>query len=143
MSALKQEKLKSGTFKHIESELEAYWDSVKELKRLKSNIIHATPHHDNSGGGRSNLPSDPTGSSTVTLLTHRKIVQLETIIRAIRTVHDQLEPEKRDLIQIKYWTHPQMLTWDGIAQKLNVSRRMALYWRDDIIRDIADQLGWS
>lgn len=133
-------KLKTGTFKHIESELYSYWDSVKEVRRLQADILHSTPFIED--GGRSNLPGDPTSRKVTTMLMHRRLQQLEQITNAIKTVYDRLPPEKKRLIELKYWTHPQPLTWEGIAQKVHISRRTALYWRDEIIYALADQLGW-
>lgn len=142
MSAAKKEKLRAGTFKHIESELFAYWDTVKEIARLQEEIIHATPDIKNIGGGRSNLPGDPTGTTVVALVSHRRLEQLEKIVDAIQTVYERLPEDKKKLIRLKYWTHPQTLTWDGIARQVPISKRMALYWRDEIVLEIAHRLGW-
>lgn len=134
-------KIRDGVFKHVEAELYSYWDSIKELKRLREEIIYSTSSVEGDGG-KSNLPSDPTGRKVTALLMHRRIQQLEQITEAIRTVYDQLPPEKQRLVQLKYWTSPQILTWEGIAQKVHISRRTALYWRSEIVNAIAEQLGW-
>lgn len=133
-------KIRPGTFKHVENELFCYWETVKEVKRLRADIIHATPVRDSEGRG--NLPGDPTGRTAVVLMTHRRLEQMERVVNAIRTVFDGLEPEKQRLIQLKYWTRPQTRTWEGIAQELHISRRQALRWRDQIVQDIAIHLGW-
>lgn len=138
---LLSEKIRKGTFKHIESELYAYHDTLKEIERLKKDIYLASPILDEVGI-RSNSPSDPTGKKVATMLMHRRINQLEQITAAISEVYNKLPNEKKKLIKVVYWTKPQTLTWDGIAIELNVSRRQALYWRDEIVYAIARILGW-
>jgi len=136
-------KLRRGTFQHVESELYAYHDTKKEIVRLKNEILHASPNYDeNVGGGRSNLPGDPTGRTAVLLVTHRRIEQLERIVEAIESVVERLPEHKKQLVRLRYWDKPRMLTWDGIAMRLDVSRRTAMNWRDEIVYSIAEKLGW-
>lgn len=135
------EKIRKGTFKHIEGELYAYHETLKEIERLKKDIYLASPVPDETGI-RSNLPGDPTGKKVTTMLMHRRIQQLEQIADAIFEVYNRLPNDKKKLIKVVYWTKPQTLTWDGIAIELNVSRRQALYWRDEIVYAIATILGW-
>ena len=135
-------KLKNGTFKHIESELYAYHETKKEIIRLKNDILHASRPPDLVGGGRSNWPGDPTGETATLLATHRRIEQLERIVEAIESVVERLPDKKRKLVQLRYWDKPRVLTWDGIALKLEVSRATALRWRDEIVYAIAEKIGW-
>ena len=136
-------KISRGAFQHVESELYAYHDTKKEIVRLKNEILHASPVRDeNVGGGRGNLPGDPTGRTAVLMVTHRRIEQLERIVDAIEAVYERLPKEKQELVRLKYWTQPQTLTWEGIALKLHVSRRTAINWRDEIVYAIAERLGW-
>lgn len=136
------EKIKKGTFKHIESELYAYHDTCREIEELRKNILLSSAVPDLTGGGKSNLPGDPTGRVATRLATHRKLEQLERIVYAIEKVVNQLPDEKKKLVKLKYWTKPQTLTWDGIAQELHISRRTAINWRNDIVYAIAEILGW-
>lgn len=135
-------KLRKGTFKHIESELFSYEETKREIELIRADIIHSTPFHDNIGGGRSNTRSDPTAIAATLLTSHRKLEQMERIVNAIDRVYESLPAERKELVRLKYWTKPQTLTWDGIARELNVSRRQAIRWRDDILHSIADRVGW-
>lgn len=137
-----KEKLKRGTFKHIESELFCYKETKKELNRLKEEILYATPYYEMTGGGRSNLPGDPTGMAATTILSHRRIEQLERIVEAIGEVYGQLPEEKQKLVRLKYWTKPQTRTWQGIADQIPVNRSTAIRWRNEIVYLIAEKLGW-
>ena len=135
-------KIKKGTFQHVESELYSYHDTKKEIVRLKNEIIYSSPIDENVGGGRSNLPGDPTGRMAVLMVSHRKIEQLERIVDAIESVVERLPTEKKELIRLRYWTRPQLLTWDGIAERLHISRRQAFNWRDEVVYAVADKIGW-
>lgn len=136
-------KLRRGTFQHVESELYGYHDTKKEIARIKNDILHGKANFDeNVGGGRSNLPNDPTGNSATLLASHRKIEQLERIVDAIESVVNTLPDQKRHLVELRYWARPQTLTWDGIAMRLDVSRRTAINWRDEIVYAVAEKIGW-
>lgn len=134
-------KLKKGTFKHIESELYAFEDTKKEIEWIREEILHRTPMIDNPEG-RSNAPSDPTATTATLLMTHRRLDQLERIVKAIDQIYQELPDDKKKLIKLKYWTKPQTKTWEGIAQEINISRRQALRWRNEIVFAIADAIGW-
>lgn len=135
-------KLRRGTFQHIEAELYAYHDTLKEIARLREEILHTSPEPDRTGGGRSNLPSDATGETATRLMTDKRLSMMSQVVDAIQAVYDGLPPEKQKLVKLRYWTRPQLLTWDGIALEIGVSRRQALRWRDDIVTAVALRLGW-
>lgn len=136
-------KIKTGTFKHVESELYAYHETRKEIVRLKNEILYGTASDDeNVGGGKSNLPGDPTGRTAMLMVTHRKIEQLERIADAIESIIDRLPQQKKKLVQLRYWARPQTLTWDGVAKEIPVHRATAIRWRDEIIYAVAEKIGW-
>ncbi|MGG4267419.1 transcriptional regulator [Peribacillus simplex] len=136
-------KLKKPTFKHIESELYSYRETLREIEFLRNNIMFTKENTDeNVGGGRSSFPSSPTEMIGSRLATHKQLIKLEEIANAIEKVYTGLPETHRKLIQLKYWTKPQQLTWEGIAQKLHVSRRQAFNWRDEIINVLGELLGW-
>lgn len=136
-------KIRKGAFKHVESELHAYFDTQKEIIRIKNEILHGSGSIDeNVGGGKSNLPGDPTGRMAVLLTSHRRLDHLQSIVNAIDSVYNGLPKEKQKLVKLKYWTRPLCLTWDGIAMELSISRITAIRWRDEIVVCIADKIGW-
>lgn len=136
-------KIRRGTLQHIESELYAYHDTRSEIMRIKNEIVHGKASNDeNIGGGRSNLPGDPTGRIVVQLTSHKKLEQLQHIVDAIEKVLTRLPDDKLGLVKRRYFTRPQTLTWDGLARELHVSRRTAMYWRNEIVVAIAEQIGW-
>ncbi|MEF2243979.1 transcriptional regulator [Paenibacillus sp. IITD108] len=138
-----QTKLKRGTFQHIESELYAYHDTRKEIVRLKNEILYGKGNEDeNTGGGRSSLPSDPTAKTAIMLTSHKHLEQLQNITDAIESVYNRLPEDKQMLIKLKYWTKPQKLSWDGIADSIFISRRQAFRWREQIVMMIGEKIGW-
>jgi len=137
-------KLDKGVFRHVEAELYRYHETKREIVRLRNDILYGkTPHDENVGGGRSNLPGDPTGKAATLLTTNRRLEQMERVVEAIETVYDEVSEDKKRLIELKYWTRPQILTWEGIAQKLHVSRNTAINWRNEIVLAIAKLVGWD
>lgn len=136
-------KLKKATFKHIESEIYSYKDTLREIDELRKNIMFCSENDDeNVGGGRSSLPSSPTEQIGTRLATHKRLGKLEEIANAIEKVYTGLPETHRKLVELKYWTRPQTKTWDGIAVEMNVSRRQAFRWKDEIISAVSEVLGW-
>ena len=136
-------KLKKPTFKHIESELYSYHDTLREIQFLRNNLMFCKENDDeNIGGGRSSNISSPTEQIGTKLATHTRLNTLETVTNAIEKVYTGLPESHQKLVKLKYWTKPQLKTWDGIAQELHVSRRQAIYWRNEIINTISEVLGW-
>jgi phage transcriptional activator, RinA family len=137
-------KLHKATFQHVESELGCYHDTRKEIIVLRNEILRGGGRGDdeNVGGGRGNLPGDPTGRKAVLLTSHKKLEQLQAIVDAIESIVERLPEEKQRLIHLKYWSRTQRLTWEGIGMEINVSARQAMRWRDEIIAAIAHKIGW-
>jgi RinA family phage transcriptional activator len=136
-------KLKKATFKHIESELYSYKDTLKEIETIRKDIIFTRQNEDeNVGGGRSSTPSSPTERIGTMLATNKKLEQLEKIANAIEKVYTGLPEEYQKLVRLKYWTRPQLKSWEGIAEDLNVNRATAFRWRDQVVTTVAEVLGW-
>jgi RinA family phage transcriptional activator len=136
-------KLKKATFKHIESELYGYHDTLREIDNLRKDIMFCNENEDeNIGGGRNNLPSSPTERIATRLATHKRLTQLEEVTNAIYKVFQGLPEDYQKLVRLKYWTRPQTLTWEGIADKLFITSRQAMRWRDEIVWSIGEVLGW-
>jgi RinA family phage transcriptional activator len=136
-------KLKKATFKHIESELYSYHDTLREINNLRKDIMFTRENDDeNIGGGRSSFISSPTEQIATRLATHKRLNQLEEVTNAIQKVYTGLPEDYQKLVRLKYWTRPQTLTWDGIAESLHVNRATAMRWRDTVIYAVAEGLGW-
>ncbi|MED4206580.1 transcriptional regulator [Neobacillus mesonae] len=132
--------LSKPTFKHIEAEIYKYKNTVEEIKKLRYNIIQSTPD-ENVGGGRSGIISNPTEMLATRLDTHKQLEYLEDIVYAIETVYNISPLHFRKLIKLRYWEHPD-LNWDDLALEMHCSKKTAQRWRDKIVYNIAEHLGW-
>ncbi|AFC32155.1 Gp53 protein [Paenibacillus mucilaginosus 3016] len=122
---MSQIKIKRGTYQHVEDELREYHETRKEIIRIKNELLQ-----------------DQTGCPGTLIMQYRKHDEMQRIIDAIDGVVLRLPADKQELIKLRYWTRPQLLTWEGIAQKLYCTKRTAYRWRDEIVEDIANRLGW-
>jgi RinA family phage transcriptional activator len=136
-------KLKKATFKHIESELYSYHDTLKEINNLRQDIMFCSENDDeNIGGGKNNIISSPTERIATRLATHKRLIQLEEVTNAIYKVFQGLPEDYQKLVRLKYWTRPQTLTWEGIADRLHIGRRTAFRMRDEVVYAVGEVLGW-
>jgi RinA family phage transcriptional activator len=136
-------KLKKATFKHIESELYSYHDTLREINNLRKDIMFTKENDDeNIGGGRNNMISSPTERIATRLATHKRLNNLEEVTHAIQKVYTGLPEDYQKLVRLKYWTKPQLKTWDGIAEEIHVSRRTAFNMRDEVVYYIGEVMGW-
>lgn len=134
-------KLKRATFKYIESELYSYKDTLKEIDRLRDEILYGNADIDeNVGGGRSSLPGKPTEQIATRLLTHKTLRNLEEVANAITDVYDMVTDDHRKVIELKYFKNPH-LTWDDVAYQLNMHRNTAFKLRREVVQLIANKLG--
>lgn len=135
--------ISKGVFRHVEAELFAYPYRKREIIRLREDIlVPYQPTDENIGGGKSNMPGDPTGKKAIALAANAKLHNLERISDAIDEVFNKLPQVKQEFIRVKYWTTPQRLTTIGICVKLGISDRTFSRWRSQFVRDVAEILGW-
>lgn len=137
------EKLKKETFQYLESELFSYMNTLKEINSLRDEIIYNKNSSDeNVGGGRSSLPSDPTGQVATRLATHKQLRYLEEVTGAITKVYEELPDLHKNFIKLKYWTKPQNLTMIGIAEQLHINKDKAYDVRKEVIQLLALEMGY-
>ena len=117
-----------------------YHDTVKEIERMRLDILHQGSASD--GGSRGSAISDPTSRIAIELTSNLKLDRMERITGIIHAVVNRLQPEKRKLIQIMYWDRPRILTWQGAAIKLHITKRTAFRWRKEILKAIAERGGY-
>ncbi|WP_426447595.1 transcriptional regulator [Paenibacillus sp. S-38] len=123
---MSQIKIKKGTFHHVESELAAYHETRKEIVRVKNELLN----------------EKSPGCPGTMIMKHRQLEQMQMIVDAIEGVVFRLTPDKQELVKLRYWTNPQLLTWDGIAHRLFCNRTTAIRWRDEIVAAVAERIGW-
>lgn len=134
-------KLRTGTFKHIEAELFDYHDTLKRIKERRDELM-TDPAREEGMPSSPTLPSSNVERYATRLTMDRQLQELERIANAVEHVYNICDDGRKELIRLKYWKKPQTKTWEGIAQELNVSRRQAFNWRDQIVQAIGEKLGW-
>lgn len=137
--------LRKGTFKHVEAELYDYHDTLKRIKLRREELTTNGPKETTQlhfNYGERIEYNSPTERYATRLATDVQLAEMERVARAVEHVYNSCDPDRKKLIRIKYWTKPQMLSWEGISTELNVSRATAFRWRDEIVQALAEKLGW-
>lgn len=131
------------TFKKCEAEWYNYHNTLKEIAKLREEIMNPFQEENiNLKGSKPNIPDKPTERIATRLTTHKQLNYLTEVTEAIEQVYNALPDDYKKLVRLKYWNKNERLTWQGIADKLNVSERQARRWRDEIIMATIELLGW-
>lgn len=133
---IKKQRLSKNTFKYIEQEIRQYKSNLKELNRLKNDIILATPEKQE---GRSNSIGNTTASKAVKLSMDKKIIELEKTKKAIETTYHRLCQEKKAVME-EYWQG--RYTTAGLAYRVGVNERTIRRWRQYIVYSVAVELNY-
>ena len=133
---IKKHRLSKNTFKYVEQEIRQYKNNVKELSRLKNNIILEAPEKQE---GRSSNLGDSTAAKAVKLSMNRKITELEKTQKAIETVYHGLCQDKQSVME-EYWQ--SRYTTAGLSYKLGVDERTIRRWKQYIVYCVAAELNY-
>ncbi len=144
MNAIKPTKI---TFKKVEAEWYNYHNTLKEIARLRENIMNPfdeelTDKTVVAGANSVRDTGNPTERIAIRLTTSKQLQYLTEIADAIERVYNSLPDNYKQLVRLRYWNKSNDLTWEGIATRLNVSDRQARRWRNDIVQATIDLLGW-
>ncbi len=153
-------KLKRATYRHIEAEIHAYYDTLKAIEELRTDIILA--------GRQEAYVAVVGGRFAGTSIVERRATKLadslllremERITQAIRDVYARTKDEARRVIWVKYglaidWEPPAELrermqgrnrfdmSPDDMAEVLNVDRATFHRYRSGFVYGVAERLGW-
>lgn len=127
---------------YVEKQLEDYPKLDQYITERRLELKYPSkPIDDNVGAPRGSGISNPTERMIITIDSDKRLNQLEKTKEAIEKVLDNLDENATNLVELKYWRKPQTLTWAGIADRANYSRRQCFNVRDAIIQSIAEELG--
>ena len=113
------------------------------LKNLNLDLIDHPRPDVVSGGGKGNLPGDPTGSiASRELDIKAKIVSLEAKIKRIENALEALSESERKLIDLRYLS-PQRYDNDYVKDVLAMSKSTYYQFREDVLETIAEIIGLS
>ncbi len=134
-------KLRTGTIKHIEAELFDYYDTLKRIKDRREELM-SDPAREEGMPSSPTLPSSTVERYATRLTMDRRLQELERVASAVEHVYNLCDDGRKKLIHLKYWTKPQLKSWEGIALDLHISKRQAYRWRDEVVQAVGEQLGW-
>lgn len=155
-------RLKRATYRHIEAEIYAYYDTLKAIEELRRDIILASGRQEAYGavvGGRY------AGTSIVerraTKLADSVLLrEMERITKAIADTYARAKEEGRRVVWVKYglalegWQPPAELAVrmegrnrfdmspDDMAEVLAVDRATFHRYRSGFVYGVAERLGW-
>ncbi len=134
------------TFKKTEAEWYNYHHTLKEIARLREEIMNPFEEDPDDptvvkGANSVRSPGDPTERMATRLMTSKQLKYLNEVTKAIGEVYEALPDSYKRLVQLRYWSKHKP-TWDGIAFELKVSERQARRWRNEIIQTTIKELGW-
>ena len=154
-------RLKRATYRHIEAEIYAYYDTLKAIEELRAAILFAS--------GRQEAYVPVLGDRYVgTSIVERRATKLadsillremERITTAIADIYARTKDEARRVIWVKYglalgWQPPAELAArmegrnrfdmspDDMAEVLNVDRATFHRYRSGFVYGVAERLGW-
>lgn len=154
-------KLKRATYRHIEAEIYAYYDTLKAIEEMRRDIILAGGVHDAYGAvvgdryaGTSIVERRATKLADSVLLR-----EMERITKAIEDTYARAKEEARRVVWVKYglaidWEPPAELrermqgrnrfdmSPDEMAEVLNVDRATFHRYRSGFVYGVAERLGW-
>lgn len=131
--------MKRATYRYIEAEIYDYPSTVEEITRLRQEIIEGGSPDDTQTRVQSNRISDPTADRATRLVMDKRLRRLEEVRNAIDRVYQNLDPDRKRLVEMKYWE--KRLTHTGIAGELHIDRATFYRWKNGIVRAIALELG--
>ncbi|MBY8908196.1 transcriptional regulator [Salinicoccus roseus] len=128
--------------KYLEDELFSYPGMEKHIRSIREEIINPWKEQDtNIGGGRSNSNVSTVEIKATRLVNDKRLRRMQEVKQAIETIYNEADHNQRKMLDVYYFTRPRTLTIDGVAQKMNVSRRTIFRVRKSILSRLADELG--
>lgn len=128
-------------FKFAEKQVRNYPRLKKQLEELANDITLATPAFDDNGGGRSNIPSDPTGRTVLLILNDARIKHLEMWIEAIERSFSELDSQKQQFVRKAYWESGDNASWKEKAIRCSLTYPTLNRWRRGFILRVCQEAG--
>lgn len=134
--------MKKRTFRFLEELIEDYYQMDEYISNVEEELRYPWKESDdNIGGGRGSMTSDPTAKKALTVAEDKQLRLLKERKKALDNVINRARPETLEVISLWYWRKPRTLTWDGIAERTNYSRRTCMLLREQFVDDLAKELG--
>lgn len=130
-------RISQAVYRYVENELYYYPHTVEAIEELREDIISGVSGEKLAvQAGRT---SNPTSAKATRLTLDVRLRHLERVRKSIEKVYSTLPPEKKKVVELKYWD--RRLSDYGIYQSIPIARRTYFRWRNEIITAIATDLG--
>lgn len=135
--------MRRSTFNYIEDMLRDYPHYNEYIKECEEEIRHPYVESDeNIGGGRSAGKQEHLTETIVRIDEDKRIRQMKRQQRAISRCLDRANSDiVYQMCKELYFMNKRRFTLEGVAYKLNVSRRTLIRRREDFFSDLAKELG--
>lgn len=134
--------MRRNTFKQIEIILSDYPDYDRYIKQREMEIM--TPYtvlDENIGGGKSNLASSPDEQKAIKLADDRVLNKLREQRDAVDKIMQNVDLKTYQIISLYYFARPRRMTWEGVAQNVDYSKKQCQNIRTAVFEKLADELG--
>jgi RinA family phage transcriptional activator len=154
-------RLKRATYRHIEAEIYAYYDTLKAIEEMRRDIILSGGKHEAYGAvvGERYAGTSIVERRATKLADSVLLREMERITRAIEDTYARAKEEGRQVVWVKYglaigWEPPAELAVrmegrnrfdmspDDMAEVLNVDRATFHRYRSGFVYGVAERLGW-
>lgn len=152
-------KLKRATYRHIEAEIYAYWDTLRRIEELRREIILAGESPVAVAAGQEGYIESGVERRATRLADSLLLREMERITGAIASAYEYTKEEARRVIWVKYglaiaWEPPPELkkqmegrnrfgmpAWE-MANIAGVDESTFYRYRSGFVYGIAERLGW-
>ncbi len=154
-------KLKRATYRHIEAEIYAYYDTLKAIEEMRRDIILSGGKHEAYGAvvGERYAGTSIVERRATKLADSVLLREMERITKAIADTYARAKEEGRRVVWVKYglaisWEPPAELAArmegrnrfdmspDDMAEVLAVDRATFHRYRSGFVYGVAERLGW-
>ena len=154
-------KLKRATYRHVEAEIYAYYDTLKAIEEMRRDIILSGGKHEAYGAvvGERYAGTSIVERRATKLADSVLLREMERITKAIEDTYARAKEEGRQVVWVKYglaigWEPPAELAVrmegrnrfdlspDDMAEVLAVDRATFHRYRSGFVYGVAERLGW-
>ena len=126
--------------------LESYIINIEQLtfrKLIREYELHDKPTDNNTGGSRSNTPSDPVYRHVSINLEDDYYNNLDKIIKAVDKLYNNANEDVKHVFNVRYWGNEVGIdTWEGMAKHLYTSKTNLLRVRETYLKQLANDIDY-
>ncbi|TWK08611.1 hypothetical protein CHCC20442_4324 [Bacillus licheniformis] len=125
----------------LEDKFIRYQQLDKEIAIRKEELKMQEPD-ENVGGGKSNVPGNPIESQIIKEQSDPYIITRQHWKRAIEQVYNDCTEEEQQVLQEKFWSNQNYLSWPEIGERHHFSKTTIYDMRYSILERFAKEIGY-